>query len=187
MNGVITQEMIQDVVSLEELKLHLRVDGELEDAYLTSLIRAAIDFAENYTRRSIVKRQVNIFLDGFSDSVIRLGTCPVQEIVQVSYENVNGEATVLPIESYRAVLDVDPPLVMPISSWPGDVLPIPGSVRVEAVVGYEQVPMSIHQAILLLCGHFYENREVMRTQYVTANEMPFSVSALLYPYKVLRW
>lgn len=48
----VTQEALQDVVSLEELKMHIRVDGDLEDGYLASLTRAAVDFAENFTKRN---------------------------------------------------------------------------------------------------------------------------------------
>ncbi len=187
MAGIVTQEALQEVVSLEELKMHLRVDGDLEDGYLTSLIRVAVDFAENFTKRSIVKRVNTVALDSFPVGSIRLPTYPVQEIQRITYKDILGEVKELPSESYQAVLDVEPPLAIPISSWPSEVFSMPGNVKLELLVGYEQVPMSIKQAILLLCGHFYENREVMRERYAHGSEIPFSVSALLYPYKVLRW
>lgn len=40
--GIVTQEELQDIVSLDELKIQLRVDGDLEDGYLTSLTRVAM-------------------------------------------------------------------------------------------------------------------------------------------------
>ena len=178
---------VPDVVSLDELKLHLRLDQDLEDTYLEGLLQAAVDFVENYTRRKLSQREEILLLNGFPQGVLRLSAMPVQEILAIHYEGLDGATHTLEPSSYRTVLDVEPPLILPLSGWPGAVQPIPGSVRIQAIVGYEEVPLSIKQAVLLLCGHFYENREVMRDRYVHSYEMPFSVSALLYPYKVLRW
>jgi hypothetical protein len=47
------------------------------------------------------------------------------------------------------------------------------------------IPKPIKQAMLLLIGHWYENREA--TAFNVNRELAFSVNALLYPYKVLGW
>jgi len=44
------------------------------------------------------------------------------------------------------------------------------------------VPKAIKQALLLLIGHLYENREAVTT--ANLNELPMAVNALLYPYRV---
>lgn len=168
--------------------MHLRLDQDLEDAYLEGLLQAAIDYVENHTRRKIAQREEVLLLDGFPSGSMRLPAVPVQEVLAIDYEGVDGVTHTLDPGSYRTALDVEPPLILPLSGWPGAVQPMPGSVRVQAVVGYDEVPLSIKQAVLLLCGHFYENREVLREGYAYGGrEISFSVSALLYPYKILRW
>ena len=182
MDGIISQELLEHVLPLQELKMHLRIDSDLEDAYLISLARAAIDFAENYTKRFILERQKEIILDSLPSSPLMLPNYPVQEILQITYQNTEGNSVEVPSTTYQTMLNVEPPMIL-IASWPQST----GPFRIHALVGYKEVPMSIKQAILLLSGHFYENREVMRDRYVHSYEMPFSVTALLYPYKILRW
>ncbi len=182
-----TQAALERVVSLEEVKTHLRVDNDLEDAYLRVLIGAAIDFAENYTKRYIYERPIMMLFDSFPKCPLTLPRFPLQRLIRLSYQKSNGCSAVVPRAAYKSLLAVEPPLLLPIHVWPKNSKKAAGSVRVHAIAGYEKVPLSIKQAILLLCGHFYENREVMRERYVYGQEVPFSASALLYPYKVLRW
>ena len=50
------------------------------------------------------------------------------------------------------------------------------------------VPRPIRQAILLLIGTMYENREsVLVAQGVTVAQLPFGVDALLMPYRIFGW
>nr|WP_156647154.1 head-tail connector protein [Lentibacillus sp. JNUCC-1] len=62
------------------------------------------------------------------------------------------------------------------------VVSTPGDYIVNYKAGYEKIPKSIEQAVLLLVSHFYENREtvIVGTSVV---KIPFSVESLLYPYK----
>lgn len=55
-----------------------------------------------------------------------------------------------------------------------------------AVYSGNAVPMSIRHAILLLAGHFYETREtiVVGRSVSIATEVPFTVDALLAPYRI---
>ncbi|KAB2953725.1 hypothetical protein F9B85_03650 [Heliorestis acidaminivorans] len=187
MDVITLQEHQQAILTLDEVKIHLRVESDLEDAYIESLIASAIDFCENFTRRSLIERHV-LFIDHhFPHGSIQLPLYPVQEIVKITYQDRNDVTKELPASDYNSALLLEPPLIAPRKPWPTDLSFLPGSLRIEAVVGYKKVPLSIKQAILLLCGHFYENREVMRDNYAHGSEIPFSVSALLYPYKVLRW
>lgn len=45
----------KDIVTLKEVKAHLRLDSEEEDQYLSSLILAAIDYVERYLGRSLAE------------------------------------------------------------------------------------------------------------------------------------
>lgn len=177
---------VEQVLSLELVKSHLRVDHDLEDEYLVGMLAAAIAVAEDFTGRRIIPCEDVIHLDRFPARELRLPVYPAQDITQIQYEDTQGNVQELAATEYRAILDVEPPLLLPATTWPATAA-IPGAVRIHATVGYAVTPASIQQALLLLCGHWYENREVVRERYVNSAEMPFSVSALLYPYKILRW
>ncbi|WP_350342350.1 head-tail connector protein [Proteinivorax tanatarense] len=177
----------KEVIPLEQVKLHLRIDNDEEDRYIESLINAAVDYCETFTKRAINQKQIKIIANSFPKGELKLPIQPIQAIKKISYTDKTGQLKELDPKSYRKVLDVEPPVLVSWDYWPKDVLVSSGSVQIEATVGYIKVPDSIKQATLLLCGHFYENREIMRQGYVNGNEVPFSVTALLYPYKVMRW
>jgi uncharacterized phiE125 gp8 family phage protein len=48
------------VVSLEEVKAHLRLDHSYEDGYLDILINSSTNFIENYVGRSFITRTYRI-------------------------------------------------------------------------------------------------------------------------------
>ena len=51
---------ITDVVSLTEAKEWLRVDGNDQDATISALITAATEWAEGYTRRAFIDRELDV-------------------------------------------------------------------------------------------------------------------------------
>jgi len=51
-------------VTLNELKLHLKLSGNAEDSYLESLITAAREFLETYTQRSWCKKNYKMVVSG---------------------------------------------------------------------------------------------------------------------------
>ena len=68
------------------------------------------------------------------------------------------------------------------SNWPNDTLVVLNGVVIQVVVGYgddADVPQEYKQAILLLLGHWYENREQVTVGEV-AREIPMGVEALLW-------
>jgi uncharacterized phiE125 gp8 family phage protein len=186
MDVKIIEEIGPDVVTLDEVKGHLRVEHSDEDAYITSLIKVATEYCENFTGRYIKQKNVEIILDIFPSKVLKLPITPIIEVNKIYYTNLNGEDVYIDSLDYTIIPETEPPLIVHKDRWPKDVIDIPGKVRVEAKVGYELIPQSIKQSVLLLCGHFYENREAVNKK-GELNELPFSISALLYPYKVFRW
>ena len=78
-------------VSLAEAKLHLRVDFDDDDALIESLISAARVAAETLTgRQSCTARWIRT-LDGFPCSSLQLHRCPVQSVVEISYQDQLGQ------------------------------------------------------------------------------------------------
>lgn len=74
-------------------------------------------------------------------------------------------------------------------SWPSTTLRPANGICVTYITGYgaagSNVPQNIKNAILLMVGHFYENREAVMVGTVGAVELPLGVAALLWKDRVL--
>lgn len=170
-------------VSLEEAKLHLRVEVSLDDALISQLIKDAREWAEQYTRRAMITQTRRLwtrrFPDGCRDEygevISRRARCAeprmnlpggvVKSVTSVKYVDTAGHLQTLDPVGY--ILDAKSPdriaAIVPAYgySWP-TTLDEPNAVQVEYVAGYgdaAEVPSSIRQAILLHAGWHYENRE----------------------------
>lgn len=177
----------EEAVTVEEVKQHLRIDHDLDDGYLITLIQAATEYCENATNRIVRQKRMALYLDRFPrKQALELAVHPVQSVESVIYWNGTGEDYLVPATAYDAKLTIEPAALLAKVGWP-QVPPQPGRVRIEVTAGFQSVPPSIRQAILLICGHFYENREIIGDKYGNQRELPLSVSALLSPYKRYRW
>ena len=121
---------------------------------------------------------------------LRLARGPVQSIVSVEYRDTSGTLQTLDPSTY--VLSAD--------AWEATLTPTPGSmwppclVHPEAAVitytaGYgadgTKVPQGMLAAMKLLAGTWYETREAVTLARFTADEVPFTVTALLAPYRIM--
>jgi uncharacterized phiE125 gp8 family phage protein len=77
------------------------------------------------------------------------------------------------------------------ASWPSATLRDVNGVNVRFVAGFGSagttVPQPIRQAILMLVGHYYENREAILATGAMPKEVPLGVDSLLWPKRVLRF
>lgn len=144
----------------------------IDDSMFEAWIVAAREFCENFLGLALVPKLVEFALDRFPPTVnrasfgIEFPVGPAREIVFVGTgEPDTSDFVALDAESY--VLDDFgvPPSIRPLSGWPS-VASSPNNVRVRAWVGYgvdsdegTEVPKVIRQAMLLMVGHFYANRE----------------------------
>ena len=103
--------------------------------------------------------------------------------MEIGYKDSTGTETILPVSDYLVDTDREPGRVLPGfgMSWPV-FTPFPAApIRIQFVAGYAVLPEPIRQAMLLLVGHWYENREATGT---AKDQTAFSVHALLSPYRV---
>ncbi|MCG1029308.1 phage gp6-like head-tail connector protein [Virgibacillus halodenitrificans] len=153
-------------IKLDLVKDYLRIDYGEEDALIQGMINAAISHTENFTRRSLSIKTYELTLNKYKNRV-KLPKPPFVSLDSVKDENLQ------PIE--HVVLEED-----------GTAFVVFENSFEKAIItyqsGYEEMPKPIEQAILMLVSHFYENRElaIVGTSVV---KLPFSVEALLYPYK----
>lgn len=172
-------------ITIAEVRQHLRLpENATEDALLMSLIMTARAYCEHYTRRALAEQTLETYLDRFPVSEPIVLPCPpLRSVTEIGYKDIACEESMLPASDYLVDMDCEPGRVLPAfgTNWPV-FTPYPTSpIRIRFVTGYEDLPVSIRLAMLLLIGHWYENREATGN---ASSVIDFSVHALLAPYRV---
>ena len=192
-------------LSTAEVKLHLRVDHTSDDTLITALIVAAREHVENYLAGSLVEQTRAVYLSAWPYSPFRLPCGPVQEIESVKYTDSDGVENTVSTDLYY--LSPGGELCLePFESWPTARLRGPGAIEITYTTGYEPVvtvipgeeegdpdteetdyganiPQAIKQAMLLLIGEWYEQREAAADTQYNIQTIPFGVKQLLAPYR----
>ena len=179
-------------ISLVSAKFHLRLAADeysaaaytAEDNLLTGIIAAATGYAELFIRRPLITTTFISYLDAWMAEAL-LPFPPLQSIEAFSYTDSDGVST--PFTDYT--IDLPGSRVM-INEIPSAALREVNPIAITYKAGYgdteESVPGPIKQAILLLIGHYYQNREAVVIG-ISADNLPQAVDALLWPYREIRW
>lgn len=147
------------LVSVEDLKAHLRIEYDDEDSLLERYIRTAQANAEKITRSRLVEQTVEITMDGFDcGELVFHDVSPVRSVTSVNYIDDCGESKALDLTKYRLIPGL-PSKLVPIARGRFPWVTTNGSVTVTAVVGYVTCPPEIVQWIMLRAGDMYQNRE----------------------------
>jgi uncharacterized phiE125 gp8 family phage protein len=170
-------------VSLSEAKLHLRVDGTDEDTLITALIEAAVSHldATGVLGRAMITQSWAQWVSQ-APGWVRLQVGPFQSLTSVEYYDSDNALQTATLSDFETRLDGDFVIVKPKSgyTWPA-AYTRQDAIKITYVAGYgdaaTDVPQSIRQAILLLVGHWYENREAVTDG--SPKELPMAVNALI--------
>ena len=184
-------EPTEEPITLSAAKGHLNVTIDMDDALIRSLITAARQQVESFLCRSLVTQTWELRLDCFpsSGNAVELPLPPVASVTSVSYVDSDGATQTWAAEEYQ----VDS------KSAPGRLIPAYGysypstrsqfdAVTITFVTGYgsgADVPQVIKQAMLLLIGEMYENREETVVGTI-ASKMPMTAERLLWPHRVIK-
>ena len=163
-----------------------------EDNLLTMLISAAREYCENVTGRALATQTIEYYLDKFpSDDFFELPRPPLQSVTSIIYKDSAGASTTMTLTT-QYLVDSDRTvgrIVLPYGvTWPSFTAYTVNPITVKYVCGYyasNLIPKAIKQAMLLLIGHWYENREAVLVGTVSKT-IEFAVQALLSQYRV-RW
>ncbi len=174
-----------EVISLAEIKLHLRIDTNDEDTLLSSLIIAAKRYVEEVTRRQLLTSTKILYLDSFS-SEIRLSKPPAQSVTSIQYIDIDGDTQTVDSSVYEIDTSVEPATINLAygQSWPS-VRGDKNCITVTFVAGYgtkDDVPEMIKTAIKLIVGGWYEHREGISP--LTIKKVPQCVDSILLLNKV---
>lgn len=185
---VVTPPEVEPVL-LSEAVEHLRLDSLDEEAWLNRAIRAAREHVEAFTGRALITQTLEVALEGWPGATLALPRPPLASVTSIKYFDQAGVEATVSSGDYLVDTRSTPGRVLlrTPASWPGVTLQAANGVVVRYVAGYgdepEDVPAAMRQAILLLVGHLYENREATLTGTIVTT-MPFGVERLLWPYRV---
>jgi uncharacterized phiE125 gp8 family phage protein len=175
-----------DILPLEAAKQHLYRTDTDEDVLIRALIDAAIAHVEGPDGIGLwlADQRWRLSLDAFPCGAIALPGQPVRGIHAVTYVDPAGVTQTLDPAAYVFDGERYPAIVDPVTgtSWPATRLQS-GAVKVTFTCGHADplhVPRPVIQALKLLVGHWFINREAGSTAKLA--EVPFSVSALLSRY-----
>lgn len=176
------------IVSRDEAKAHLRVDGTDEDDLIDSLILAAEQHLDGYSGilgRALVTQTWAESFPWFRYRMpLRLPD--VQSIASVAYYDSDGVSQTVGSGVYRLHEDaIGAYLVQQDGqSWPS-TFSRDDAVTITYVCGFgnaaADVPQPIRSAALLLIAHLFENRSAV-TEAAMAT-LPLAVHYLLEPYR----
>lgn len=187
-----TVDPTDEPVSLEEAKTFLRVDHSDEDALISSMVTAAREYCEAFTKRHLVTRTVKGYADewpvGRTLEMPRPFSNTTASPIVKYYVEGSTSATTLASSVYWVDNQREPGRIVlrETQTWPDASLRSANAVEVTAVTGYgsaSDVPDGVKQAMKLLVGHWYMNREAVLTGTVSKN-LELTVEALLSPHKV---
>ncbi|MGD9866731.1 MAG: head-tail connector protein [Hyphomicrobiales bacterium] len=174
-------------LSLAEAKAHLRLDGDDEDALVTSLIATARTHVERTLDLALLTQGWSLLLDRWPDAgPVGIPLAPVQSVTSVEVADAGGGKETFAAEHYFLDAASTPARLTPTGSQPW---PRPGrraaGIEIAFTAGFgdeaDDVPPPIRQALLLLAAHWFETREPVSL--AGAVEVPATVAALLAPYR----
>jgi uncharacterized phiE125 gp8 family phage protein len=190
---LVTAPTVEPVL-LPAAMLALRIETTTEAALIESLITAAREYVEAFTRRALVSQTWDLQLDGFpSCDWLEIPTPPLRSVTSVTY--VDGTGTTQTLSSALYAVDA------PAGPWArhgrinlnyGETWPAtrsqPNAVTVRFVAGYgtegDSVPEALKTGIKMLVGHWFEQREAAVIGVgIGVLQVPLNLDALLWPYR----
>lgn len=164
-----------------------------EDALIESLIVAAREYVETFTKRALITQTWKHYLSEWpSKDEVLMPLGNLQSVASVKYKDTAGTQTTWDTSDYIVDTESVPGRIVPAygKSWPTTTLYPVNPIEIQFVCGYgstaASVPQSIRNAMLLLIGHWYLNREAVIVGSIS-KELEFTVSSLLQPYRLYGW
>jgi uncharacterized phiE125 gp8 family phage protein len=182
-----TTAVATEPVTLDQARQHLRLDTfaglHEDDDLVTILITAAREWCEQYTRLALAEQTITAVADEFPIGRIYLPLSPAREITSIQYYNSDNTLTTWPDTSYEYDEFDDSVSFIAGQAYPNSYSRN-NAVKIVYSAGYNEdfpLPMPIYQAMLLIIGHLYKNREEVDLN--NLQNLPMGVTTLLQPYR----
>lgn len=174
------------LLSLDEAKLHLRIDHEGHDLILPGLIEAAQTSIEQDTGRAILPQTWELRLPAFEPRIelpwprIRL---TAGAITSLSYVDAGGTTRTLSAGTGYQVEEGEPALLLPPydGAWP-DTKGVPNAVTIRYECGSWSTPPQVDESLKLAVIY----RLMVAYQPDLRDTLESSIRALIGPYRIPR-
>lgn len=176
-------------VTLNEAKLHCRIDSNDDDVLIIARIKVARKLAEHETRRALATQTWDLILDQFPcQREIIIPKPPLQSVTYIKYVDGNGIEQTLSTDDYKVDDKNEPGKIVPAygKSWPSTRNEV-NAVTVRFICGYgeeDMIPEAIRSWMLLKIATLDENRESFVTGFAPSVLPDRFVDGLLDPYRV---
>jgi uncharacterized phiE125 gp8 family phage protein len=176
----------EEPVTLEEAIAHLRETDTAQNSLISSSIRAARQWAEDYTGRALLEQTWDYFLDAFADDM-PIPLPPIISVTSVKYVDADGATQTLAATEYTVDTAAEPGRVRLAygKAWPTTRAQA-NAVTIRFKAGYANpgaVPGTIKSAILLGINELYARREHAIVG-ASIGVVPINAEYLLYPYRI---
>lgn len=163
-------------------------DDGLQDAVLSSQLRAALATIEGRTGKILIARSHKLVVTAWRHYGRQvLPVAPVSAITSFSIVDLSENVETIVSEAYQLRADRHSPVLMSLGlSLP--TIPVGGTAEIEFDAGFEDwdaVPDDLKQAVLMLATHYYENRAPTGAR-ASSVSLPLSVAAICRRHSPIR-
>lgn len=181
----------EEPIALAAAKAHLKVEYADDDALIATLISAARLHVEAITGRVLVNQDWRLVRDNWpATRTVTLPHAPLVSVNAMTVYDPDGVPTILDKTGFMT----EPGAVPPKIHLPARLLSSPplrphAGIEIDYTAGYgptaADVPEDIHQALLRLIAHWFENRVAVVTA-GTGAVVPMGFDGLLSGYRSVR-
>ena len=173
-------------ITTRDIKDHLRIDTDvdLEAEELKEYVSAARAWCELFQNRAYITQTWDWALDGWPRSPFEIPLPKLQSITSIKYFDTDETENTFASSNYQVDIISEPGRVTLTwnNTYPSTTLRPINGIIIRFVAGYggaeKDVPNNIKQAIRLLVGHMYENRE--GTWIKAIDEIPMGIRSFLW-------
>lgn len=179
-----------NVLSLADAKKFLRIDHATsdEDTVITAYINAAVSYCENYCSKLFHQRIVIFLLSDFKEFIFPYSDVVVTSVKTRENKSANHDNTLTESTQWSTIPGTPSilkftnslPTPDPDDLYPISVLTTVGNYQIIDGLTYDHAPESVIQAVRMLVGHYYEQRNAVVVGSVVST-VPMGVHALLNP------
>ena len=174
------------IITVADLKAHLRVTHTQEDTLISALRSAAISWVEEHCNIKLGSYTARGYLPDWRVAYFPIG--PVTAITELKYQTTADKDYTTDLTTLGTTLwytdEITQPARIAFRDYPTTYDYALTPVVVTFTAGYTTMPAPVLQAIRLLVAHMYENRQEEVIGTITTR-LKFGLEALLNPFRII--
>jgi uncharacterized phiE125 gp8 family phage protein len=182
---ITTQAPIEMPITLADARMQCMLDDDItdEDILIGSFIAAATDHCENFIGGALVQQQKTYYGKLYREIIL---SSKIISVESFSYVDTSGAVQQLAGNDFYIDRSQTLNALTPVNEWPNVNQIHPQPIIIEFTCGYGDaaaVPEGVKQAIRLLVGHWFRNRDAESAS--ISSSVQSSVRSLLAPYRAV--